>query len=134
MKKFKENRAATMTDVVMGVMIFIMFTGILTSGFYNIYRHNSAIRLNAIAVDYAVKILEDIDRMTYEEVTNDLNNELDEKYGIKGSYKVSLDVKNYNEDDEQKQDIIKIVNVTVKYNVAKKEEEYTVKKLKIKEM
>lgn len=134
MKKIKENKAATMTDVVIGVIILIMFTGILTTSFYNIYSHNIAIRMNAVAVDYTIKILEDIDRMSYEEVTNDLNNTLNEDYDIKQNYTINLEIENYNEDDETKQDIIKIVKVTVKYKVADKEEEYTVKKLKIKEM
>lgn len=134
MKKIKENKAATMTDVVIGVIILIMFTGILTTSFYNIYSHNIAIRMNAVAVDYTIKILEDIDRMSYEEVTNDLNNTLNEDYDIKQNYTINLEIENYNEDDETKQDIIKIVKVTVKYKVAENEEEYTVKKLKIKEM
>ena len=134
MKKIKENKAATMTDVVIGVIILIMFTGILTTSFYNIYSHNIAIRMNAVAVDYTIKILEDIDKMSYEEVTNDLNNTISEDYDIKENYIINIDVKNYNKNDETKQDIIKIVKVTVKYKVFKNEQEYTVKKLKIKEM
>ena len=134
MKKIRETRAATMTDVIMGVIILIMFTGILTTSFYNIYSHNISIRMSAIAVDYTIKILEDIDRMSYEEVTNNLNNTLSEKYDIKENYTINLDIENYNKNDETKQDIIKIVKVTVKYKVADQEEEYTVKKLKIKEM
>ena len=134
MKKIKENKAATMTDVVIGVIILIMFTGILTTSFYNIYSHNIAIRMNAVAVDYTIKILEDIDKMSYEEVTNDLNNTISEDYDIKENYIINIYVKNYNKNDETKQDIIKIVKVTVKYKVFKNEQEYTVKKLKIKEM
>ena len=134
MKKIKENKAATMTDVVIGVIILIMFTGILTTSFYNIYSHNIAIRMNAVAVDYTIKILEDIDKMSYEEVTNDLNNTISEDYDIKENYIINIDVENYNKNDETKQDIIKIVKVTVKYKVFKNEQEYTVKKLKIKEM
>lgn len=134
MKKWRENRAATMTDVIVGMIILIMFTGILTTSFYKMYMHNISIRMNAIAVDYAIKILEDVDRMTYEEVTNDLNNTLTQKYTIKENYTINLEIENYNKDDLDKQDIIKIVKVTVKYKVADQEQEYTVKKLKIKEM
>ena len=52
-----------MTDVVIGMLILIIFTGILTSSFYKIYSYNLLIRMNAIAVDYTIKILEDIDKM-----------------------------------------------------------------------
>ncbi len=133
LKNIKSNIAATMTDVVVGMLILIIFTGILTSGFYKIYSHNVSIRLNAIAVDYAIKILEDIDRMPYEEVTNELNNSLKEKYNIKDSYNATLDIKNYNENDETKQDIIKIVKLSIKYKGISEEETYSVEKLKIKE-
>lgn len=134
MKKWRENRAATMTDVIVGMIILIMFTGILTTSFYKMYMHNISIRMNAIAVDYAIKILEDVDRMTYEEVTNDLNNTLTQKYTIKENYTINLEIENYNKNDETKQDIIKTVKVTVKFKVADQEQEYTVKKVKIKEM
>jgi len=134
MEKIRENRAATMTDVVIGMLILIIFTGILTTSFFRIYINNMEVRMNALAVNYSIKILEDIDKMMYEEVTNDLNNTLKDSYDIKNNYIVNLEVENYNKNDETKQDIIKIVKVTVKYKVGNKEEEYTVKKLKIKEM
>ena len=132
-KKIKENKAATMTDVVVGILILILFTGILTSSFYQIYKHNISIRMNAIAVDYAIKILEDIDRIPYEEVTNDLNQTLAQDYDIKNNYQAKIDVTNYNKDDTTKEDIIKIVTVTIDYNVLKEKQSYTVQKLKIKE-
>lgn len=132
--RLKSNKAVTLTDVVIGILILIIFTGILTSSFSKIYFYNISIRMNAIAVNYSVKILEDIDKMKYEEVTNDLNNTLKEKYEILDKYKVSLEVENYNSTDASKEDIIKIVKVTVSYDLMGQEESYSVKKLKIKEM
>lgn len=134
MKKIKSNKAATMSDVVVGILIMIMFTGILTTGFYRVYKHNAYIRMNAIAVDYAIKILEDIDKITYEEVTNELNSTIKEKYNIQDNYQVNIEIKNYNENDKTKEDIIKIVTLTVNYKIMDEQEQYTVKKLKIKEM
>lgn len=133
MKKLKSNRGATLTDVVVGLLILILFTGILTTSFYNIYKHNVLIRVNAIATDYTIKILEDIDRMKYEEVTNDLNNTINEKFYIKDGFNVKINVENYNKDDATKEDIIKIVSVTVNYEVVGEAHNYSVEKLKIKE-
>ena len=134
MIKLKQNKAATMMDVIIGLLIIIIFTSILTSSFYTIYRHNISIRMNAVAVDYSIKILENIDRMTYEEVTNDINNTLTTNYNINENYQIIVDVENYNKNDETKEDIIKIITLTVKYTVFGEEQEYSIKKLKIKEM
>lgn len=134
LKKVKSNKAATLTDVVIGLLILILFTGILTTSFYKIYSHNMSIRMNAVAVDYTIKILEDIDRMPYEKVTNSLNNTIIENYSIKEGYTAKLDIKNYNEDDETKEDLIKIVTLTINYKSVNGDESYSVKKLKIKEI
>lgn len=129
----KSNRASTVLDVVTGMIILTLFIGILTTTFYQIYKYNMAIRLNAVAVNYTIKILEDIDKMPYEEVINELNNSLKESYNIDDNYKVSLDIQNYNKDDASKEDIIKIVTITTNYNGVDGQEQYTVRKLKIKE-
>lgn len=134
MEKFKSNKAATIADVVVGILIMIIFTGILTNSFYRIYKHNISIRMNAIAIDYAVKILEYTDKISYEEVNNSLNNLLKEKYNMNDNYIAYLEVENYNKDNETKEDIIKIVTLTINYNVLNENQTYKVKKLKIKEM
>ncbi len=133
MRGIKSNKGATITDVVTGVLILVMFTGILTTSFYNIYKHNVLIKYNSQAVDYTIKILEYTDRIKYEEVTNDLNTIIKEKFSIKDNFDVKLEVQNYNKEDEQKEDIIKIVKVTVNYKAVGEEHQYSVQKLKIKE-
>lgn len=133
LEKIKSDNASTMTDVTVGILILIIFTGILTSSFYNIYKHNISIRMDAIANDYAIKILEDIDRMKYDEVSNELNNVLVEKYSIDQKYNATLEIKNYNEEDNTKEDIIKIVKLTIKYKLNDEDKVYTIEKLKIKE-
>lgn len=133
MRGIKSNKGATITDVVTGVLILVMFTGILTTSFYNIYKHNVLIKYNSQAVDYTIKILEYTDRIKYEEVTNDLNTIIKEKFSIKDNFDVKLEVENYNKEDGQKEDIIKIVKVTVNYKATGEEHQYSVQKLKIKE-
>lgn len=129
----KSNKGVTLTDVTVGLLILLLFTGILTTSFYNIYKHNVLIKFNAMAIDYTIKILEDTDRMSYEEVTNDINNTIKEKFDIKDGFNIKVNVENYNKDDATKQDVIKIVTVTVNYKIAGEEYKYSVEKLKIKE-
>ncbi len=134
LNKFKLNTGATLTDVVIAMLIIMLFTGILTTTFSGLYKNNIHIKMNAIAADYAIKILEDIDKMPYEEVDNTLNEEISKKYEDYKNYEAHLDIENYNKDDDSKEDIIKIVKLTIKYKVIDSNEEYVVKKLKIKEM
>lgn len=134
LNKFKLNTGATLTDVVIAMLIIMLFTGILTTTFSGLYKNDIHIKMNAIAADYAIKILEDIDKMPYEEVDNTLNEEISKKYEDYKNYEAHLDIENYNKDDESKEDIIKIVKLTIKYKVIDSNEEYVVKKLKIKEM
>lgn len=134
LNKLKLNIGATLTDVVVAMLIIMLFTGILTTTFSNIYKNNIHIKMNAIAVDYAIKILEDIDKMPYDEVNMSLNEQITKKYGDYNNYRAHLDIENYNKDDESKEDIIKIVTLTIKYKVLEADEQYVVKKLKIKEM
>ena len=132
--KFKEYKGVTLTDVVIGMMILIMFTGILTTSFYNIYKNNVIARYDAMVIDYAIKILEGTDKMTYEEVTNDLSNSLNIIYNIPDDYKITLNVENYNKDDNTLSDIIKIVTLNIEYEVYGETKTYSVSKLKYKEI
>lgn len=136
MKKeiLRSNRAVTMTDLVTGMLILIIFTGILTSSFSQIYKNNIYIKLNGIATNYAIAILENIDKMPYEEVTEDINSTIREDYNINKNFNANVSVENYNSDKPEKEDIIKIVTVTINYNFNNTEDRYTVRKLKIKEM
>lgn len=132
--KMKDNKAVTLTDVIIGMVILILFTGIFTTSFYNIYKHNASIKLDAVAMYYSVQILENIDKMTYDEVTDALNTTLKDDYEIPEGFNASIEVKKYNEDDDTKEDVIKIVTININYEFLKDTKTYTVKKLKIREM
>ena len=134
LNKLKQNIGATLTDVVIAMLIIMLFTGILTTTFSGLYKNNIHIKMNAVAVDYAIKILEDIDKMPYEEVNTSLNEEIARKYEDYKNYEAHIDIENYNKNDENKEDIIKIITLTIKYKVIDTNEEYIVKKLKIREM
>lgn len=133
MLKLKSNRAATMSDIVIALIIIIMFIGILTTSFYSIYKYNLDIRMDAIAVYYAVNMLENIQKTSYDEVSNSMEETLAREYIGNENYTMELKVKKYNEDDSTKEDLIKIVTVTIKYKVANEDKVYTVKTLKIRE-
>lgn len=133
-RNLKANNGISMVDLIIAVLILCMFVGVIGNLYYQIAFQSNMIRYNAIAVYYTVKIAEDTDRMSYEEVTNDLNNALKEDYQIPDSFNITVDIENYNEDDTSKIDIIKIVNIRTEYEVLGSTQVYEIKKLKIKEM
>lgn len=131
--KNKLDRGVTLNDLVIAILIIGMFIGILTSSFTQIYKNNIYIKKDEEALYYVVRTLEDIDKMPYEKVQNTLNEELTAKYNIDKDY-LTINVENYNKSDATKQDIIKIVTVTINYKVLGENKQYSVKKLKIKEL
>lgn len=130
--KFKLNKGATLSDIVIAIIIMIILGATVISMFYKLYYNTVMIRLNAIAVNYAVSILEDIDKLSYDEVTEDVN--FKGKFNIPNNFRIILEVKKYNEENPEKEDIIKIVKLTIKYRMQDDEEELTISKLKIKEI
>lgn len=135
MKKIglKQNKGMTMTDIIISIIILCLFTGVIGNLYYQIVFNNNMIKMNSIAVYYVVKISEEIDKISYEEVTSELANTLKEKYSIPDSYVITINVENYNKDDSSKEDIIKIVTIKAEYKCFKEEQKYEIKKLKIKE-
>ncbi len=129
LSKVKQNKGITGIDMAISICVIVIFVGLISGLFYNIYSHSTAVRINALAVDYAIKIAEETDRMQYEEVNNDINYELRNKFQIPDAYNTEVSVENYN----KKEDVIKIVTIKVNYEFMNHDEEYVIKKLKVKE-
>lgn len=134
MEKLKSNKGISMADVIIAMLILIILSGVIGNILYQIAYDNTALRMNAIATDYAVKVAEYIDKIPYENVTNEM--QITEINGetIIDKFTVSVEVENYNQDDLAKEDIIKKVTITVNYNILKETKTYKIQKLKIKEM
>ena len=141
LKNLKKENGMTIIDIVVGMLIIIIFIGILTTSFYRIYKHNASQRIDAVVVDCSIKICEYIDEISYENVNESLNNTirqtLEDKYEdylVPENYNIIIDVQNYNLIDSSKDDVIKIVNVKIQYESIDEQKEYTIKKLKIQEL
>ena len=140
MIRIKDEKAVVMSDVIIGIIIIILLGGIVGSLFYQIAYNNTSVKLNAIAVYYAIKTAEYIDEIPYEQVNNSLDStivsKLNEKYSpeklLSDSYIININVQNY-DTDGTKEDIIKKVKITVSYNLLGQQKEYEISKLKIKE-
>ena len=122
-------------DIVVSIVVLSLFAGIIAGMFAELFLQNISIRMNAMAVNYAIIILEDTDRLPYAEVTTEnLMNNVQEKYYMSDNYTANIEVTNYSDIDNTKEDIIKIVKVTISYQLQDQDYSYTVQKIKIKEM
>ena len=136
LKKCKQNKAVMGVDIVVSIVVLSLFAGIIAGMFAELFIQNVSIRMDAIAVNYAATILEDTDRLSYAEVTteNMMKNVEEGRYYMADNYTANIEVTNYSDMDSSKEDIIKIVKVTISYTLRNQEYSYTVQKLKIKEM
>lgn len=133
-KVIESNKGFTMQDLVIATLIITIFIGLISTLMYSVYRINISTNLTSQMATYAVQILEDIDKISYEEVNSDLANKYKSQFSIPAGFEVKIDVSNYGQGVKNVQDVIKVVNLTISYELRGETQQFTVKKLKIKEI
>lgn len=129
--KIKSENGFTMQDLLAGCLILTIFVGTIAGLMTYVYKTNMQTRLMAQMASYAVEILEDIDKISYEDAQNKDGNYYKEKFSIPAGFNVDLQFSDYGENLE---DVIKIVNLKVSYTFNNDTTEYKIQRLKIKEM
>lgn len=132
----KAKRGFTTVDLTIAMLVVLIFAVIMTSISYNIYLSSIEAKRAAVALNYAVDIFEHIGEIDYSEVTASydifeiasLNGiEYDEvvtnngKETVKakiGTYKIELNIEDYNDEN-----VIKIVTLKIEYPVSRKNTE-----------
>lgn len=133
-KLIKSNKGFTMQDLIIAMLIITIFVGLVSSLMYSVYYINIKTDLTSQMSTYAVQILEDIDKIAYEEVTPSLASTYKEKFSIPAGFNINIEVSNYGEGMENIEDIIKIVKLSISYNLRGEEQTFSVQRLKIKEI
>lgn len=132
-KKFFSNKGITGIDLAIAIIILMTFTGIVSGLMYSTYATSISVKKSAEADAYATIILEKVDEKTYDEVDSNFvetlktNNEIE----ISDDYTITFTVEPYS---DYALDIVKKVEVTIKYNVSNEEKTLVISKLKIKEI
>lgn len=132
----KSEKGFTIQDLVAAIIIFGIFTASIISTMNMAYRLSYKIRVTENAVAYSINILEDIDKLTYEEVNN---NSLTEayykaKFHIPEAFHIAIEVSNMTSSEEKKDDIIKKVKFTLDYTVYQDTERIIIERYKIREL
>lgn len=129
----KSNSGFTMTDLVVALLMLTLFTGMIGSLLYSSYKTNIQTKMTGLSVNYAIQILEDIDKITYDEVKNGMESKYINALSIPAGFDLTIDVSNYNEGNS-KEDLIKKVKLTIIYQFSGETETVVFEKLKIKEV
>lgn len=130
----KSNKGFTMQDLIIATLIITIFVGLISTLMYSVYNINMRTDLTSQMATYAVQILEDIDKIAYEEVNSDLANTYKSQFNIPAGFDVNIEVTNYGEGTQNIEDVIKIVNLTISYELRGDTEQFSVQRLKIKEI
>lgn len=132
--RISSNKGFTMQDLIIACFIIIAFVGIISSLMYTVYKTNIKARLMSRMTVYSVKILENIDKISYEEVQTKTAQEYKNEFSIPDGFDVQIQISNYVENSNDSNDVIKIINLKLSYRFGNETEEFAVTKLKIKEI
>lgn len=132
-KNLQNDKGITLIEIVVGIILLSIFTGLIINFIFESYSEAIGIQKSANAIAYATIILEKVDEKAYEEITNDFVNNLKStsEIVIEDDYIIDFVVKPIEEFEE---DLIKQVEVTIKYNSNNEQKFLTIKKLKIREI
>lgn len=118
--KINSNKGYVAADAVLGISIFIMLSTLAILLLMNIYNTNLSMHRASMATNYAVEILENAKLLDYTDANlqegqyegkNLLGVNLSENYNAK------LNIKDYNkiEGNENKENLIKILELNIEY-------------------
>ena len=98
---------------------------------YSVYKLNIETSLMMEASAYSVEILENIDKLAYDEVNSELENIYNSQ--LPAGFNVNLEISQYGKENNLK-DVIKIVKLTISYEFLGNTSDISITKLKIKEI
>lgn len=145
MKKNREKGAAGM-DIGVGMFIFVITSTVVVSLYYQVYVTAVTIKIHEVAIACITEVFEKVDLEPYENVNDTKVKEwikeakMDEYFNeTKNKSKVESSVANYTNvptegGSEQKQDVIKIVNITLTYTISGETVTFPINKIKVKEV
>ena len=131
---FKENKGITGVDLSVALIIVVLFVGLIVTLTYNFSASSQEVNRKSQAINIAIQKVEELKGKPYDEITSGESTEYRDKNGQtingnSGAYEVKTLVTKYSDSEyvpvgekEKISDVIKIVNITVRYTVQSKEQ------------
>lgn len=142
--KVKQEKGFTGVDVVIATIVIMVFSTLIVTLIYNNFFENAKLKKETLAMIYITEIFENVgiesyknlENGNYEDIGNNYYNEKIEKLiptDIVGKYKIDLTITEPFNNVEEKENIMKKINVTLTYKLNKKEYSCSMERVKIKE-
>lgn len=131
---FKSEKAFTIQDLIIAILIIGIFSTLIGNLMYNSYMNKVVANLTAQMSMYSVEILEDMDKISYEEVQSKTPEQYRAQFAIPDGFDIKIEIRDYIERQQEDQDVIKIIKLTLSYTVEGKKQDFVVERLKIKEI
>ena len=132
-KLIKEQKAIIMADLVASLIIFTIFVGIVVTLMTKTYEQNAQVKLRSQAMEYAAIVLEKVDEKSYSEVIENPNSLIEGMQIDNSVFNVNIKVSDVPNITSKANNIMKIVNIIVKYTSSGETQSLNFSKLKIKE-
>lgn len=87
----KQNKGIGLSDAIIAIAIFMIFTGIIVSISYNVYIQSNFVKRNEQATNYVVEVFEYAQSMVFENINSQnlvdyINNKYENAKAIEGIY------------------------------------------------
>ncbi len=139
MKKSNE-KGATGIDIVGGLIIFVLASALVVNIYYQIFVTTVSTKVHQVATGCITEIFEKIDLENYENITEDRIEQMIEEAKMteyfneeKNSSHVEYSLTNYAEKSGVEEDLLKMINITVVYNIGGNEVTFPMNKIKVRE-
>ncbi|MCL2860132.1 MAG: hypothetical protein FWF46_06200 [Oscillospiraceae bacterium] len=140
--KLRQNNGVIEMDIIIAMIIVVIFITMISMITINVYSSLVSTQKAAVCTDYAVKIFENAELLPYDDerlkagtYTKDYGQADNEILGIiiDTNYKVELNITDYNKipGNEDKQDLIKKLDLRVYYKENNLEKNIDIQTLKI---
>lgn len=146
-RRISEQKGIVISDAMVAIAIILLFAGLIITLITNIVFESTKIKINSGQIDVATELLEYVEQLPYESVTQDnlvqyINNKnlenvsagntIETVQNESATYKIGIHVETYVPEDESlpKLDLIKIVTVTIENNLLDKDYTTTISRLK----
>ena len=137
LKNWKSQRGYTGIDIVLSAMILLVFTLIISTIFINIYLQYSDGQRNAAASSYLSSIAETIDKMYYQDITNENLAQIISQMRFANGYTATATVERYipeGKTEENSIDLVKNITIEISYNIGGNAKKLKIEKIKAKEL
>lgn len=133
-EKIKSNNGFSGVEITVALIILMIFMSLISMLFYNVYLIYTSNKRNSEATAYATQIMELVKKMYYADVTTQKLSAEIMKMNIPNGYGVQVEVENYKNENNVKEDLVKTVVITMNYRIGKQTKSLKFETIKAKEI